>query len=137
MSLPLAPGQTGLAVFGDEEIAAAAGAGDHVGQDDHGGFEALGAVDGHHAHLVLRAGEFALHLAAAPFDGVEEELQAGRFVGVEGGGAIDDGGDGLARGQAEAGEDQLPARAGQAVAAFEGVDEEFVRWAVRAGEQFS
>ena len=43
-----------------------------------------------------------------------KSLQAGRLVGVEAGGAIDEGGDRLARGAAEAGEDQLPAGAGEA-----------------------
>ena len=113
------------AVFGDEDAVAGAVRGAGVRQDDDGGFEAFGAVDGHHAHFILRAGEFALHLAAAPFHGIEEGLEAGRLAGVEGGGAIDEGGDGFARGTAEAGEDQLPAGARQTVAAFEGVGEEF------------
>ena len=114
------------AVFGDEDaVAFAAMGGACVGQDDDGGFEALGAVDSHHADFILRAGEFALHFAATAFDGVEEDLEAGGVACVEGGGAVDQGGDGFARGAAEAGEDQLPAGAWQAMAAFEGVGKEF------------
>ena len=131
----LLAGPEGRAVFGDEQAVAIAAMGSAgVGQDDDGRFEALGAVHGHHADFALRAGEFALHLAAAAFDGVEEELQAGRLVGVEGGGAIDEGGDGFARGTAEAGEDQLPAGAREALAAFERVGEEFVGRRVAARE---
>src|SRR5262249_17855822 len=102
--------------------------------DNNRRFEALGAVDGHHSHFVLWAGEFALYLAAAAFDRVEEGLKAGRLAGVERGGAVDEGGDGLACGGAEAREDQLPAGAGQAGAALERVGEEFERRLVPAGE---
>ncbi len=45
-----------------------------------------------------------------------------------------EGGDGLAGGAAEAGENEFPARAGQAVAAFEGVGEEFEGRLMAAGE---
>ena len=135
MSLDFAPAQIGRAVFGQEDAVAFAAMGRAgVGQDDDGGFEALGAVDGHHPYLVLRSGEFALHLAAAPLDGVEKGLEAGRFARVESGGAIDEGGDGLARRAAEAREDQLPPRARQAGAAFERVGEEFERRLMPAGQ---
>ena len=105
-----------------------------VGEDDDGGFEALGAMDCHDAHFTLRAGEFALHLAATTFDGIEKQLQAGWLVAVEAGSAIDQGGDWLARWSAEAREDELPSGLGEAVAAFQRVRQEFVGWLMRAGQ---
>ena len=75
------------AIIRVQKVAALArriGQGCGVRQDDDVGFQPLGAVHGHHAHLVAAAVHVALDLGVALFHPMQEALQAGgveRFIG--------------------------------------------------------
>ena len=97
-------------------------AGGGVGEDDDGGFEALGAVDGHDPDLVGGFLGAALHLDLGVVEPGDEAGEAGGLDGLVGEGLVDEGVDAVLGLGAEAG-GELPA----AVVADEDAGEELVR----------
>ncbi len=83
-----------------------------VGEDDDGGFEALGAVHGHDADGVAGLLGVALELAGVELQPVEEAFEGGGVAALVGQGLAEEGLDGLGGVGAEAGQEALAAAAG-------------------------